>query len=207
MVSTAPLVPGPLYGLRTWRVVVHDGRERLFAPQRGTPWTLGRGWLQATCGEGHAAPAADCRCGIHAWHPRRASARRVLRSRFDLPGIVEADGAVELHEDGFRAERARPYAFVRLPGRNPFLIDRLAAAYGAEVIDLRRFEELLAVCRERRLGLQEPVVEELLGAEAIEERRRARARQRRNDALRVVAALLVVTLLYALALATGAGGS
>ena len=79
----------------------------------------------------------------------RASARRILRSRFDLPGIVEVDGAVEVHEEGFRAERARPYAFVRLPGRNPFLIDRLAAAYGAEVLDLRRPEELLAVCRER----------------------------------------------------------
>ena len=47
--------------------------------------------------------AAGCGCGIHAWHPRRASARRILRSRFDLPGIVEADGAVEVHEDGFRA--------------------------------------------------------------------------------------------------------
>ena len=199
--SDAPLVPGPLYGLRTWRVVTHDGRERLSAPQRGTPWGLGRGWVQATCSEGHAAPAADCLCGNHAWHPRRASARRILRSRFDLPGIVEADGAVELHEDGFRAERARPYAFVRLPGRNPFLIDRLAAAYGAEVIDLRRPEELLAVCRERRLGLQEPVVEELLGAEAIQERRRARARRRRDDALRVVAALVVFALLCALAVA------
>ena len=201
IVSSAPLVPGPLYGLRTWRVVTQGGRERLSAPQRGTPWGLGRDWQQATCGEDHAAPAADCRCGIHAWHPRRESARRVLRSRFDLPGIVEADGAVEVHEDGFRAERARPYAFVRLPGRNPFLIDRLAAAYGVEVLDLRRPEELLAVCRERRLGLQPPVVEELLGAEAIAERRRARARQRRNDALRVVAALLVLALLGVLALA------
>ena len=205
--SSAPLVPGPLYGLRTWRVVTHDGRERLSAPQRGTPWTLGAGWLEATCGEGHPAPAADCRCGIHAWHPRGASARRILRSRFDLPGIVEVDGAVEVHEEGFRAEWARPYAFVRLPGRNPFLIDRLAAAYGAEVLDLRRPEELLAVCRERGLGLQEPVVEELLGAEALEEGRRARARQRRSDALRVVAALLVVALACALALAMGAGGS
>ena len=205
--SSAPLVPGPLYGLRTWRVVTHDGRERLSAPQRGTSWNVGRGWIEATCGEGHAAPAADCLCGIHAWHPRRASARRVLRSRFDLPGIVEADGAVEVHEDGFRAERARPYAFVRLPGRNPFLIDRLAAAYGAEILDLRRPEELLAVCRERRLGLQEPVVEELLGAEAIAQRRRARARQRRTDALRIAAALLVVALACAMAMVLDAGSA
>ena len=43
------------------------------------------------------------------------------------------------------------------------------------------------------------MVEELLGAEAIQERRRARARQRRDDALRVVAALLVFALLCALA--------
>ena len=114
---------------------------------------------------------------------------------------MEADGAVEVHEDGFRAQRARPYAFVRMPGRNPFLIERLAAAYGAEVLDLRRAEELLAVCRERGLGLREPVVEELIGADAIAERRRARAHQRRNDALRVVAALLVAAVVYALALA------
>ena len=201
LVSSAPLVPGPLYGLRTWRVVTHDGRERLSAPHAARRGRWARAGSRPRAARTTRAPAAGCGCGIHAWHPRRASARRILRSRFDLPGIVEADGAVEVHEDGFRAQRARPYAFVRLPGRNPFLIERLAAAYGAEVLDLRRPEELLAVCRERSLGLQEPVVEELIGAEAIAERRRARARQRRNDALQVVAALLVGALLCALALA------
>jgi hypothetical protein len=200
-VSSAPLVPGPLYGLRTWRVVIEDGRERLSAPQRGTPWTHGRGWGEAACGEGHAAPAPDCRCGIHAWHPRRGSARRILRSRFDLPGIVEADGAVEVHEDGFRAQRARPYAFVRLPGRNPYAIERLAAAYGAEVIDLRRPEELLAVCRERHLGLQPPIVEQLIGPEVLAARHREQARRRRDDALRLAAALLVLAIGCALAVA------
>ena len=197
--SSAPLVPGPLYGLRTWRVVIEDGRERLSAPQRGTPWAQGRGWVEATCAEDHAAPAVGCRCGIHAWHPRRASARRILRSRFDLPGIVEADGAVELHEEGFRAQRARPYAFVRLPGRNPYAIERLAAAYGAEILDLRRPAELLDVCRERRLGLQPPIVEQLIGPEVLAARHREQARRRRHDALRVAAALLVVAIVCALA--------
>jgi hypothetical protein len=173
VVSEVPLLPGPLYGLRTWRVVVEDGRERLTAPQRGT----------------------DCRCGIHAWHPRPTAARRVLASRFDLPGIVEVDGAVEVHDDGFRAARARPYAFVRLPGRNPFLIERLGAIYGAEVLDLRRPDELLAICRERGLGLPEPVVVDLIGAEAFEERRRERARMRREAIVRVV---VVVAMLVAL---------
>jgi hypothetical protein len=195
--SEAPLLPGPLYGLRTWRVVTEGGRERLTAPQRGTVWASGA-WVAATCAEGHAAPAAGCRCGIHAWHPRPASARKVLASRFDLPGIVEADGAVEVHDDGFRAERARPYAFIRLPGRNPFLIERLGATYGAEVLDVRRPDDLLAICRERGLGLPEPVVVELLGAEAFAERQRERARLRRAAVVRMAATALLLAALCAL---------
>jgi hypothetical protein len=108
--SDAPLLAGPLYGLRTWRIVRDDGGERLSAPLRGTPWLLDDRWVQATCEHGHTAPGAGCVCGIHAWHPRPAFARRVLSCRFELPGIVEADGAVEVHEDGFRAERHRAKA-------------------------------------------------------------------------------------------------
>jgi hypothetical protein len=197
-VSEVPLLPGPLYGLRTWRVIRDDGQERLTAPQRGTVWDAGD-WVEATCGEGHHAPAAGCHCGIHAWHPRPASARTVLASRFDLPGIVEADGDVEVHEEGFRAQRGRPYAFIRLPGRNPYLIERLGARYGAEILDVRRPEDLLAICRERGLGLPEPVVVDLVGAEAIAERRRARARMRRIAALRIVIAIVVLAALWVLA--------
>jgi hypothetical protein len=197
-VSEVPLLPGPLYGLRTWRVIRDDGQERLTAPQRGTVWESGD-WVEATCGEGHHAPAAGCHCGIHAWHPRPASARRVLASRFDLPGIVEADGDVEVHDEGFRAQRGRPYAFIRLPGRNPYLIERLGARYGAEVIDVRRPADLLAICRERGLGLPEPVVVDLVGAEVIAERRRARARMRRIAALRIAIAIVVLAALWVLA--------
>jgi hypothetical protein len=197
VVGDVPLLPGPLYGLRTWRVL-RDGTERLVAPQRRTPWTPGRGWQEAACAAGHDAPAPDCRCGIHAWHPRPASAKRILAGRFELPGIVEADGRVELHEEGFRAQRARPYAFVRLPNRNPHLIERLADRYGARIVDLRRPQELLDVCRERNLGLEQSVVEQLLGPEVIEEGRLTRARRRRDDAVRMVAALAVLASLVAI---------
>jgi hypothetical protein len=198
VIGDVPLLPGPLYGLRTWRVARDDPGERLLAPQRRTPWPPVRDWQEARCEAGHEAPAPDCRCGIHAWHPRPKSAKRVLAGRFELPGIVEADGRVELHEDGFRAQRARPYAFIRLPNRNPYLIERLAARYGAQVLDLRSPQELLDLCRERDLGLEERVVEDLLGPETIEEHRRERLHKRRADAARVLAALAVLGSLIAL---------
>jgi hypothetical protein len=198
VIGDAPLLPGPIYGLRTWRVPRDGAGERLVAPQRRTPWPPGRGWQEAACPAGHDAPAPDCRCGIHAWHPRPGSAKRVLAGRFELPGIIEADGRVEVHEDGFRAQRARPYAFVRLPNRNPYLIERLADVYGAHVLDLRSPQDLLDLCRERDLGLSEPVVEQLLGPETIEECRRERAQRRRTDVARVAAALAVLGSLIAL---------
>ena len=191
MDAEVPLVAGSLYGLRTWRVVSDEAGEHLAAPHRGVQWPSTRRWVQARCEHGHVAPATGCRCGIHAWHPNRRAAGRVLAGRFELPGIVEAQGAVEVHVDGFRAERARPYAFVRLPNRNPFLIDRLSAAYGAEVIVLRRPQELLELCHDRGLGLEGRVVEELLGPAAIDEHRRDVARTRRTDRLRAAAALAI----------------
>jgi hypothetical protein len=194
-VSDAPLVPGPLYGLRSWKVVSGRGSELLAGPHRNTPWPAAGEWLASTCASGHAAPSPGCECGIHAWHPRRASVRRVLTSRREVAGVVEAAGAVELHEEGFRAERARPHAFVMSPGRNLKLISRLAATYHAEVIDVSGADALLAWCRERRLGLDEPVVTGLLGPERLEDRRRSRGRKRRRDAFRVAAAVLVAALL------------
>src|SRR5689334_20714480 len=110
--TAAPLVPSPLYGLRTWSVAGTHGEERLAAPQRGVAWPAGGDWLVARCDvdPSHDAPARGCVCGIHAWHPSRRAARRVLGRRGVIAGVVEASGAIELHRDGFRAERARPRA-------------------------------------------------------------------------------------------------
>jgi hypothetical protein len=199
-VTAAPLVPGPLYGLRSWRVVADEQGERLAAPHQGTTWPTGGAWLQATCTvAAHAAPAADCDCGVHAWHPRPAAAKRALAARREIAGVVEAGGAVEVHEDGFRAERARPHALVLAPGRNARLVRRLAHAYGAETIEVRRPDDLLAWCRERGLGLSEPVVAELLGPRHAADRR-AQRRRRRTDALRLALALVVAALLVLLGL-------
>jgi hypothetical protein len=193
-VSAPALVPSPLYGLRTWSVVGPSGAERLAGPQQSTPWPEGGGWLTATCmrDAGHAAPATGCECGIHAWHPARRSARRVLAIRREVPGVVEAGGAIEVHRDGFRAERARPFAVLLAPRANAGAAGRLAAAYGAELVPVDGPDAVLDWCRDRGLGLEPAVVDSLLGPERVAaERRVVRTRRLRfAAALAAIAALL-----------------
>ena len=192
---TEPLVAGSLYGLRFWRVIVDDRGEWLAAPHQSTLWPAGGEWLHATCPSGHAAPAPGCDCGVHAWHPRRSSARHVLAPRATVAGIIEAQGPAEVHEDGFRAERARPYALVLTPRANAESIRRLATRYDAQIAEVRGPAELLAWCRERGLGLDEQVVAGLLGDGDAAALRRARRRRHRGNALRVALALVFAALL------------
>lgn len=199
--SDAPLVAGSLFGLRTWRVETDDGGEHLAGPQQGTRWPAGGEWLRASCPRGHAAPDAEHDCGVHAWHPRRRSARAVLAVRGVVPGILEAQGPVEVHDDGFRAQRGRPAALVAAPGRNAQLIRRLAERYDAEVVDVSGPDALLTYCHERGLGMNPRVVADLLGIADPRERERAKLRRARLDALRFAAAVVGSLLLIALGLA------
>ena len=192
--SDTPLVPGPIYGLRTWGVAGPSGEERLIGSQRRAPWPEGGAWLEAECSATppHAPPGTTCTCGIHAWHPSRAAARRVCGVRREVPGILEASGAVEVHADGFRAERGRPKALVLLPGRNPHLLVRLAETYDAELLRLDGPTALAAHCRERGLGLADDVVAELVGTEALAARRRERRRRGVLTAAVLAAAALIL---------------
>jgi hypothetical protein len=193
--SDLSLVPGPIYGLRTWRVAGAPGEERLIGSQRTMTWPAGGALLEAECSAtpSHDPPGPTCACGLHAWHPRRAAARRVCGVRSEVPGILEASGAVELHANGFRAERARPCALVLLPGRNARQLERLAEAYEVELLRLPGPGQLLAHCRERGLGLSESVVTDLLGAERLAAARRQGRRRRAMSAAAIAAALLILT--------------
>ena len=192
----APLVTEPVYGLRTWTIVREGEVERLAGPHQGGQWRPGGAWTEAGCSQSqaHRPPAPGCNCGVHAWHPSGRSAKHVLSGRRQIPGIAEARGTIEVHEDGIRAERARPRVLVLLPGRNARLVHRLADAYEAEVLEVRDAADLLEFCRSRGLGLDEPTVTELLGP-AVEKSRRARREKRRRDFLRVIAAAALVVLL------------
>ena len=195
--SDTPLFADPLYGLRFWRVVSDAGGELLVGPHQNAHWPPGGQWLHARCPTGHGAPAPGCDCGAHAWHPRRQSVRDVLASRGTVAGIVEAQGAVEVHEDGMRAARARPHALVVTPGCNEAMVRRLADRYGAGLIDVRGPRQLLSYCREQNIGMGEDVVSELLGTGDPRRGRRARFR---HDALRLAVALVVTALLTVLGL-------
>lgn len=203
MVESPTLVAGPLYGLRSWAVVGPPGEERLAGPQRRTPWPEGGAWLYATCERdaAHVAPAHDCVCGIHVLHPDAANARRVLAVRREVPGIVECDGPVEVHPDGFRARRGRPHALVLVAGRNAGLLARLSRAYDAEVVEVRGPADLEHWCRDRGLGLAPAVVDELLGPGTAQAWRRTNRRNARVAAARIVAALLVTIALALVAYA------
>jgi hypothetical protein len=196
----APLVATPLYGLRTWTVTGEQGAERLSGPYQGAPWPTGGAWLESSCQEGHDPPGPGCTCGVHGWHPRPRAARRILAARREIPGIVEARGAIEVHEDGFRAEQARPRALILAPGRNAALLQRLAEAYDVPVVEARDAQAVLAWCSEHELGLTEPVVAELLGSAELDAHHRTRRAKRRAEALRLAAVLAVVAALVAIGL-------
>jgi hypothetical protein len=200
--STPPLLPSPVYGLRTWAAAGPQGEERLTGPRVGTPWPTGGAWLEARCDHGHSAPSAGCDCGIHAWHPGPHGARRVLSLRWEIPGVVETEGAIELHQDGFRAERGRPYALFVAPHANARRARRLADAYGIEAVGVDGPAAIVAWCRARGLGLAPDVVEELLGPEAIAEARRTRRARIRNTRIRIAAVLAAIAVLIGVGLAT-----
>jgi hypothetical protein len=184
--DAVPTVVGPLLGLRTWIAVGERGAERLRGPWSGARWPDGGAWLHATCDvrTDHEAPSPDCSCGVYGLHPSRRSAWRTVAVRREIGGIVECSGAVEVHAEGFRAQRGRVHALVLHPRINPHLIRRLADAYGVAVVEVRGPDALLAWCREHDIGLAPAVVEALVGRPVCEEpapsRRLARWLSRRD---------------------------
>ena len=195
--ADAPLVAGPLYGLREWHVHQTAGGDRIAGPFAATEWPADG--LTATCTHAdHAAPGGDCSCGIYGWHPTADSAETVLDGgRGSVGGIVAVWGAVELHGVGFRAAHGRPHTLVIPPdagARRERRVRRLAEAYGAEVL-AGGPDELLAHCTAHGLGLDARAVSELLGpAERVRRRREVTG----------AAARLAATVLGLLALVAGA---
>jgi hypothetical protein len=88
-------------------------------------------------------------------------------------GIVEAWGRIELHREGFRAEYARPIAFV-LPSLEEdtewaVRLARAAEAHRVPVLELSGPEALVTHCVDTGLGLSRATVSDLVPARQFEE--------------------------------------
>lgn len=136
-------VTGKLVGWRQWRVG-DDGE--LLPGFRGGAWQPGEN--VATCATGHAAPDSDCHCGLHAYYALPDGHWGWGGTLGHVKGVVLAWGAVELHPDGFRAERMQPLCLVvEKPGRaRHVLLGLVAERYGGLPVLSR--EEALALALE-----------------------------------------------------------
>lgn len=178
-----PAVPGRIHGLRGWSLYEEGPFRRLGSRTRAMIWPPNDNMVAACLGSeysaAHPAPAPGCHCGIHAHHPFGAGVE-VLAESLATPesgfangigwtvyGVISAWGRVEVHADGFRAERARPVAL--LIARNWHdttygrAIEETAAEYVLPVIIVEPDPKAIAAaCAERWPGLAPALVDELL---------------------------------------------
>jgi len=107
---------GSIIGYREWR------SKDLWLSRIG-PFSVGPEWnsdgtpTRASCRSdwSHHAPDPECECGLYAYHPWISSTDADLRwfHARAVYGFIEAWGRIEVHAQGFRAEYARPVAFIQ----------------------------------------------------------------------------------------------
>ena len=124
--------------------------------------------------EGEAAPATNCTCGLYAHHPwaRKATEDFDLLSGVSpeddwLIGVVDAWGKLEVHEDGFRAQFARPVLLVAgtpEAGEETDTLDRVAAEYRCSTVRVDSAGDLRDLFGEVSGALDRSFVEELVAS-------------------------------------------
>jgi hypothetical protein len=179
-----PLVPGVVQGLRTWGLALDRHSVPGLIGYGQTRWASGGEPTVATCvtehgrerGEhsGLAAPTEGCTCGLYANHPwARDPNSDFLRvdgmglEPDEVFGVVEAWGRIEVHEDGFRAEFARPIALFAKTGAElawDVPSEGMAAEYRCELIRVDSVEELAAKLERFDGGLDRSFVQGLQAA-------------------------------------------
>ncbi|MBK8293715.1 MAG: hypothetical protein IPK93_02670 [Solirubrobacterales bacterium] len=90
------------------------------------------------------APKHECSCGLYAFHawPEHFGRSLLGPATLEYPqvfGVVEAWGRTELHNDGFRAEFARPLALLvpcqEIPSIERARLEQLAELYRVRLIE------------------------------------------------------------------------
>ena len=89
----------------------------------------------------HVSPDPDCDCGLYAWHAVTAIAARVGEPRV-VAGAIAAQGILEVHAEGFRAELARPVLFAYDEGAgNRDEVELLGLLHGIPTCDHAQLAE------------------------------------------------------------------
>lgn len=182
-----PLYNGKVVGFRFWNIEINSfGDPTLHAASNWYQWRSGENL--ADCDPKNLrlrhldpSPGIHCQCGFNAWNSyshdyiRRA---RLNSLNKDDPltlvyGSIEGYGNLQIHEKGWRAEKAAVIGFVR-PDRELFhanvlerlgattdeIFDKLATSF--EVPSFDSFEELYEYSRQDRIDLdEEPLFEEI----------------------------------------------
>lgn len=111
------IYPETLLGFRFWKIDAH--RPKLYSIGLGkTTWNPGENTAGCNFYSFHASPVEKCECGLYAYHrpdvlKTKLSPLRFLNSHWVF-GAVIASGKVQIHADGFRAEKVQPIAALSL---------------------------------------------------------------------------------------------
>jgi hypothetical protein len=172
--ARAPDLIEPIVAFRSWRVV--DGRLRsVYLP---TFWAERQVTADCLCAEspdadaprtaaaGHGVPDRGCTCGIYAYYQPDVNFPTVDYQ--GVTGIVSLWGAIEVHDEGMRAQHARIEAlalYSRWSTRQIDAVRAVAEDLGVDLVDLDEIEQAA-----RRYG--QPITPELVPGGPADSRRR-----------------------------------
>ncbi len=107
------MAPRPVVGFRSWSASLTGELYPILGPGAPGPGNPPRSYLAwnddpawSACPDGHEQPTEDCACGL--W----AKARIQPEGGGLVCGAIVGWGRIVLHENGFRAEYARPVALL-----------------------------------------------------------------------------------------------
>lgn len=138
---TAEPVARPVVGFRRWipastgallstTEALSGGDPAVLAPQARHAWARAGSQAQAWCSARERAglcdAAAVCSCGLHAY-----TAPRHWEHDGFVHGVIVAWGRIVVHQQGFRAQYARPVAFLESPAD---WLAPIADRYGVPVL-------------------------------------------------------------------------
>jgi hypothetical protein len=171
--SDAPDLIEPVVAFRSWRVV--DGRLRsVYLPHfwTGRETTARCMHAQApdagaprSAAPGHEAPDRGCTCGVYAYY--RPDVNFPTVDHQGVAGIVTLWGAIEVHDEGMRAQHARIEAlalYSRWTTRQIEAVRGVAEDLGVDLVDLDEIEDAA-----RRYGA--PMAPEFVPGPGARERR------------------------------------